>query len=630
MMTSVFRAASKMACIVCNSLRIQLFMISLICGVADAAPCDTSLLPMSYRSDAEAIKTEKTTALIGVTANTSSELAVNILTTPAAASANRYAAFYLPPSLAIVSRKGRIRELEQAAAAGAEGALLADGQGALLLVPLSSTDCRFFVLAPTAWKGAFLVGEALRRSGSDSASRFLDALFRSRYPDAPIVEDIESNGVSSARFAAEFANLMQTPVVVEDPSGILDSSTAFSTQEASAQVLPDAAAWRFETSKIAWPPSLKALQLRSEIVTPTLINILAVPVSERSPVQLKDDMTSLREILVEMRALGELALADLAALQAALPPTNDKRITAIYGQLLMLLQRIAVAEFDATVNTASSRYEESYAKLHGVPQITPEEPFDASKLLAYYPTGVSSLDKLTTLTIPDLSKLVANPPRALAGGETYLVFNDYRDPITQTAQVRPEFTMAFKIDILLAAAEEKLQAEIGKNSCERRFDHEPAKWTAIQGSLVGSMDVRLELWTCTRHTWVCFKGWKPKICKNEIKTRWIKTHGTIRVAATAMPKPNGLVVSYLISVPYFADISEDRLIPLDTTKLRDGSLLGTPWTPTHSFVTTRQGTGELVVLLRGTAPAFNADVANIKWMTIKQSLTALETNNASK
>ncbi|EJL89747.1 hypothetical protein PMI16_01939 [Herbaspirillum sp. CF444] len=603
---------------VLNKWTVGLIVLAMGPATAIAAdPCAGSLLPASYRQEAARVKDAKISAAVSDAAGTSSSFAVDVMNVPAAPSGNRYAAFYMPPSLAASAILG----IEKAAVASGVEPDLKNTHGALLLVPLTPSDCRFFVLATPGWDGSMRVGTALRRIDADALTRFLDDLFRVNWPAAPAVKDIEANGMDSTKYAAQFATLMQMPVVVSDAANVLDRSAPVIVTESNAlPLLPESAIWRLETSKFAWPASLKALVSRADAFMPDFTRIISEPLSQKSKTQLEADLSTLHEILISMQTMGDLAMADLTVLKAELPPKADDQTKAIYGQLLAVLDRMAVAQYSSLVSAATSQYEQTYAKLYEVPKPNALAPFDASKLVGYYPKGVATKDKLTTLTLSDMSKLIPKAPKEVDGGQAYMAFTDYKDPVTQTAQIRPEFTMVFKSDALIASAQAELLGKIPANNCERRIQHDPIQWSSDKGSLLGTMDVRLELWTCIKHVWVCFKAWTPRICKNEIKIPYLKTHGTIRLTATAMPRTDGIALNYLSDVPYVGTEMGSRLVPLDTTKLRDGSL-GALWTLNQIYFTTRSGSGELLVVVLGNAPALDGDVANIAWENIKNSLT---------
>ena len=602
----------------CFAGAIAAFMLT---GPASAASsCPSGLLPSSYREDAAQVKDIKTRASIGLKPGSASVFTVSVLSAPASVTGSRYAAFYMPPSIVESTlRVSVIMDLERAANTTDTLPKLKNTHGSLLLVPLDPNDCSFYFMATPELEPALQVG-SLRHIDAAAITDLLDGLYRSNWPTGPAVNDIESNGIDDPAAMFQFAVMMQMPIVVSDVADALRKSAPVAANvPADAPGLPETAAWRFETGKFAWPASLKTLESQAAQNMKVIVPIISKPVNQKSRVELEAELPVLHGILSDMQKIGSIAMADMEALKTALPTTADQQTLALQDQMLAVLDRFVVVQFSALVSLATSQYEKTYAKLYEVPKLSAVEPFDASNLLKYAPKGVVTVNKLTTLTTSDLSRFIPKAPKELDAGQAYLVFADYKDPVTQQALLRPEFTIALKGEAFTDTVNALLLQKIPSNSCERRIDHAPIKWDVDRGSLVGSMDARVELWACVRHTWVCFKSWKPKFCKNEIKTFILKTHGTVKITVTAFPKPEGISLLYTSDVPYVGPSTNETLIPLDISTLNDGKT-DMQWRLTQAFFTQRAGNSNLVAVMLGTAPPLDAFPADVKWKALSDIL----------
>lgn len=485
----------------------------------------------------------------------SGALSMAPISAPPPSSAPKFAAFLLPATMFI--NGANIIDLETNPS-GATPAL--PKTLGMLLVPTAASDCRFFLTAPPDFDYVLPANDARRKVLVEaSASVLLDTIFRSRLPSLPPVKGIVDGGIATPTGRALFAQVLSRPILLADEQAALPPSVG---SVAPTDLLPSFDSWQLAMRQFSWPESLRALDLKSQAYWDRTLPILTRPRKTWTDATIRQDLSALEDVMRALKPSVELARADLDSLVEFVKETTDPQVKVLYGQQLAVLDRVFGNSYTLLTMRIEKRYLELYAASTGTTPVTAERPFDAKKLIDFRPkAGTKEWDFKTILVQNVKALLPLGAPDdefgnafALAAGKAvaYLVFRDAPDPSTGKARVQPELVLALPIDSLQNFAASELNKQMPAGSCSLRYSHGDVRWDVQGGQLIGTTDVEAQLWACVKHRWVCFHGWKPNWCENEIKTRLFKTHGAVSVTAASNAIGQGVSLLVTANVPYQA------------------------------------------------------------------------------
>lgn len=466
----------------------------------------------------------------------------------------KFAAFLLPATMFINGAEVVDIETNPNGATPA----LPDALG-MLLVPTAASDCRFFLTAPPDFDYVLPANDARRRGLDEaSASVLLDAIFRSRFPSLSPVKGIVDGGASTPVGRALFAQVMSEPILLADVQAALPPSVG----SMAPTDLPPFFAWQREMWRFAWPESLRAIVLKTGAYWTRIRPILQRQRETWTEATIRQDLSALEDTMRALKPSGELAKADLDNLVKFVAETPDLRVQELYGQQLATLDREFGNQYTLLTTQIEQRYSELYAASTGATPITDARPFDAAELIAFRPKAATKEWDFKTILVQDATTLLPlgtpdgefGSAIASAAGKAvaYLVFRDAPDPSTGKARVQPELVLALPTDSLLNIAASELNKQMPAGSCELRYSRGDVRWDVRGGQLTGDTDVEAQVWACVKHRWVCFHGWKPSWCDNEIKTRLFKTHGAVSVTAASNAIGQGVSLLVTANVPYQA------------------------------------------------------------------------------
>jgi len=521
----------------------------------------------------------------------------------------KFAAFFLPATMFI--NASQLIELE--AKAGDTTQALPAAWG-MLLVPMAAGDCRLFLAAPSDFDHVLTANDVRRKlTDAGSASLLLDALYRARFPDRPATKNIVAEGASDPTGRVLFAEVLREPLVLTAQAGVLADPPA---TPGSPIDLPSLFEWQRSMWQFAWPESLRAMNLKTGIYGARVEPILQRDPKAWTEASIRQDLLTLEDTMRALKPIGELAQADLANLVKLGAGMSDPRVGALYGQQVAVLEREFGNQYTLLANRIESRYAALYAASIGATPVTPARPFDASELVTHRPKSATKEWDFKTLVVQDATALIpsgapdgelgAGIASAAARATAYLLFRDARDPSTGEARIQPEIVIALPVDALQSLASSELERRMPANKCELRYSHGDVRWDVRDGELVGITDVQAQVWACVRHKWVCFRGWKPHWCENEVKTRLFKTHGAVSITAAGSVIGQGLTMLITANIPYQA--TQTRVISKVLRQPESPMFAIPPVEMRSAFFARRKGGNDILWVITGSMPAMEPGI----------------------
>lgn len=598
-------------------------LVYLSISPAYSANCPNSELPPQYRQLAIAAAESEPQALIKPGLPENGGMILNVVTKTEIENVRktvdgpvRFAGFFMPASLFIDSRL--ILDAEANAASQDSPEDLSSAWG-FLLVPTDIKDCRFLFLAPKELDAVLPVTDYRRQSiSTDSASQLLDAVYRRALPNNTPAKNILEEGISDPTAKVQFAEVMGKPLVVYVDRGSLYNESLEHPPATKAPIFPPSFLWERSMWQFAWPESLRALYLKADEYWRIYRPLTQKRRNEWTSVTIKSDLKILHEIMISLKPAGELAAKDLVELKNLSENSNLARsIAANYGQQFAMLDREFGNQYTLLADSIENLYGQLYEASLGPRLLNQTEVFDEKKLLSNRPKAADDIWDFKTLKRQGFEKILKPDSlpgilgnaaaQVTAGGTTYLLFKDSPDPATNELRIQPELVVVLKMQPLLNLATGELNDKIPQGSCSVRYKVDPVKWTVDGGQLAGSANVEVQLWTCITHKWVCFKGWKPHWCKNQITTRLAKHHDVVSTAVRTTAMYQGVSMIVTPKVPYqsYEPIQINKSIAGVT-----GKWLSVPQlTLRNAYFTKLSGSDEIVWVLSAEMPPMEIGTA---------------------
>jgi hypothetical protein len=524
----------------------------------------------------------------------------------------KFAAFFLPATMFI--NASQLIDLEAKAGDATQALPAAWG---MLLMPTAASDCRLFLVAPSDFDHVLAANDVRRKLiDAGSASLLLDALYRARFPERPAMKNIVDEGASDPSGRALFAEVLREPLVLTAQAEVLGDPLPTSGPPILAD-LPLLFDWQRSMWQFAWPESLRAMSLKTGVYGARVEPILQRGPKTWTESSIRQDLQALEDTLRALKPIGELAQADLANLVKLGARMSDLQVRALYGQQVAMLEREFGNQYTLLITRIESHHSALYAASIGATPMTPARSFDTAELMAYRPKAATKDWDFKTLVVQGATALIpsgapdgelgAGIASAAAKGTAYLLFRDARDPTTGQARVQPEVVVALPVDALLSLVSSELDKRMPANKCELRYSHGDVRWDVLDGQLVGSVDVQAQVWACVRHKWVCFRGWKPHWCENEVKTRLFKTHGAVSVTAAGSVIGQGLTILITANIPYQAT----KTAAMNKVLRQPESRMFTipPVEMQSTFFARRKGGTDILWVVTGRMPAMEPGIA---------------------
>ncbi len=174
-------------------------------------------------------------------------------------------------------------------------------------------------------------------------------------------------------------------------------------------------------------------------------------------------------------------------------------------------------------------YESVYTVWKKAPELPLGPIFVGKAFAASHFTSNHLPCELTTqiATIPAASVKFFGQELKLAG-KIYILYSPAKNPVTDQELVRLKIVLALAMPNLKKVHREIIRNNLPSSSCRRKYaDAAQYSQTASQSLLLGSSKVKYEKWICEKHFWICFKGWIPRKCTNQIKTKIFTTYEAI-------------------------------------------------------------------------------------------------------
>lgn len=587
------------------------FILVATSAAVHAQSCADGPMLQDYRKAARARAGAPVVGIVSTAENGTLNLAP--ISGPAPSSnPSKFAAFFLPATMFI----NAVQLVDLEARAGESPPVLPGAWG-MLLIPTTTGDCRFFLAAPPDFDHVLAANDVRRKpTDAGSASLLLDALYRARFPEQQTTKNIVDEGTSDPAGRALFAEVLREPLVLTAQAGVLGDPLPTSGPLPLAD-LPSLFDWQRSMWQFAWPESLRAMILKTGTYGARVEPILQRVRKDWTKDSIRQDLLALEDALRALKPVGDLAQADLANLAKLGIGMSDPKVGALYGQQVAVLER----EFGNQYTLLTTRIESHYAALYtasiGATPVTPARLFDATELVAYRPKMATKEWDFKTLVAQDATALI--PPgqpdgelgagfaSAAARATAYLLFRDARDPTTGLARIQPEIVITLPVDTLQSLVNNELDKRMPANNCELRYSHGDVHWDVRDGQLMGNTDVQAQVWACVRHKWVCFRGWKPHWCENEIKTRLFKTHAAVSITVASSVIGEGLSTQVTANVPYQA--TQTRVISKTLRQPESRIFTIPPVEMRSAFFARRQGGNDILWVITGRMPAMEPGIA---------------------
>jgi len=533
---------------------------------ATPADCTNSPIPKEFWLDAQSNLSEQPEAKLALLQETSANTTIPMLNISESANISefeKFAAFYLPPSVLIDNTYNEIyKTMAKDSSVKEPISVLQKSTSTILLVSTNPKECKFLLLVPTGSKSTYTEESAqLTIQGSD-IEKLVDSLFIRFFPNAPITENIIDHGITDPIYKWRFSKAMQKPFIVNVSSNIFTMQSSKLTAKTNIETnFPSYLTWQTAITRFSWPSSFRSLTDLTQRYWPLYIQILKRSNDDRGQNLTNEDLSILHNLIVELKPLGDVAKEELGILLKMDVTSLSQHEMAQYGEHLMSLERVISNEYDLMISNSIDLYETLYNKSIRAPVMSPLEPFNSENLLKYRSKYHSDTLNLAPLKTNNLKPLTPEGLNENPTGNAYIIFKDFRDPNTQNDLVQVEIIIALSTESLLNKVSTELNAHIPVDTCSLRYNRGPLIYSTDKGSLIASADVQLQVRACITHDWVCFKGWVPHLCHNTIKTDLFKIHDTVSASLNTQAGDQVITTSTAINVPYRGTIQNTKPIP---------------------------------------------------------------------
>lgn len=515
-------------------------VVNSLCMKAEAI-CTDGKIPDSYRKLATDINKNSPQADL-VKMELNGKLGYQITTGKVNPNKSLFAAFFLPPvmtndlNLAKTIARFDSVTLEEVSSNNSEilDSPWNPGEGALLILPASADDCQYWLVQ----EGVILNG---------SISDFLDSIFASQYPESKERHNILLNGIDDPILAWKFARTMSLPIMVSADSTVLGQFP-----KVSALSLPDLLIWMHAIEQFGWPAELKALSGRSMLQSSTALEIISRSLSQMDKEQISQDMNKLHELVIRLKVLGEPAKESLDLLKAINTDTWQERDKYLWGTWLQSMEREWGNSYEAQMMMLQTTYTNLYQKMYPTIQANNASGLDIDSILSYRP-NVEHPERFSGWEVKKLPKWVPTINGRTDKLKTYIYFPAIPDAESGEVYLKPTLIAALPFDGIEQEIQSLAQQQLQKNnSCGTRFSAGPLSFSLDWATLRIGGSVQVDQWACVTHDWICFKGWKPSICKNHIKTHLFKTHANIDGHLNLVASNDTLKVNYSYNIPMYS------------------------------------------------------------------------------
>lgn len=243
--------------------------------------------------------------------------------------------------------------------------------------------------------------------------------------------------------------------------------------------------------------------------------------------ELEAELEKIQKLILETRALIPLAGKNLE--KARWQATQYGHEDPDYVQNAAVLERER-GTLEGNIIPLSRDYEALYKILKKVPVIALGPNFDRAALSgSHYVADHLPCDLTAQMSSISNTSVDFFGQKLNLAGEMFVTYSPAKDPVTGHELVRMLTVLALNMPNLSRVHHDVINSRIPSSSCRHRYgDGREYSQTASKGQLLGSSKVTYQKWICESHFWICFKGWIPRTCKNEIKTRVFRTDNIVR------------------------------------------------------------------------------------------------------